>query len=429
MTTASTTKDKHQIKLLTFNTWGLKFVSKHRSLRLHAIADTLAGKTVAKPLPELEPFISQLDTDYDNFDIIALQEIWVEADWEYIVKTCKKKYPYTRLYSSGIISGPGLALLSRIPFTQTNLYRFPINGTPVAVNRGDWYVGKSIAIATFTLNDGNRIALFNSHMHAPYSLIGPEAYIAHRSVQAWDFSRLVKLYKDAGYSPIVVGDLNSRPGSLPHTLLTNIGLVDSWETFRGKKDNLAHLAQIDPAQQIVQGCTTCDTTLNTWREMVCEPNEAQRLDYALIDQKFKVSKASACFTERIDNMSFSDHFGYTCTLTLREDAVPSNNNSESHFAVCKELLELIQEHIDICETRDFWLQFLAVFIFTLFIVTVIWGIVLNKQMNTGLGVVLGVLFTLSFAYCSLVGLVFGRSERRAFEEVRREVNDELDSIL
>ena len=34
---------KQYIKLLTFNTWGLKFISKHRKERLRAIADALAN--------------------------------------------------------------------------------------------------------------------------------------------------------------------------------------------------------------------------------------------------------------------------------------------------------------------------------------------------------------------------------------------------
>ncbi|CCH58326.1 hypothetical protein TBLA_0A05330 [Henningerozyma blattae CBS 6284] len=445
---------ENKLKLLTFNTWGLKYLSTYRKERLTAIADTLAGEKVATPIPELEDFVK--DEDY-NFDIIALQEIWSEDDWNYITKKCKTKYPYSRLFYSGIVSGPGLAILSKIPIQSTNLYRFPINGLPTAITRGDWFVGKSVAITTFEVA-GQQIAVFNSHMHAPYALSGSQNYKAHRSVQAWDFNHLVQLYKKAGYATILVGDLNSRPGSLPYSLLIDSGLSDSWELSRNnKKDDLVAISKMTPAEQIIEGCTTCDTILNTWRTDICEPDEAQRLDYALVDSdKFDVLDGHAIFTDIIPHIgSFSDHFAYTCTLVLKdpsstanssniEDSVVVGNSSlidnendkikiEQRVAIYTELLETIQDYVKTCNTRDTIRQSIAAVSFLTFFFLIILYLSKGDPQNLSnykfvTGILIGVLLTLTFVFFSLIGLAFGRSERRAFKEVENEVTDILTSL-
>ena len=92
---------KQYIKLLTFNTWGLKFISNIEK-RLRAIADALANP-------------KSPDEDYD---IVALQEIWCEEDWQYLDLVCRPRYPYRRVFKAGIVSGPGLAVLSKFPLLK-----------------------------------------------------------------------------------------------------------------------------------------------------------------------------------------------------------------------------------------------------------------------------------------------------------------------
>lgn len=305
------------VKFLTFNTWGLKYVSKHRRTRLRAIAHKLVGQSNAVRLEASDPLYDNRDEDYD---VIALQEIWCVEDWEYLVEICSSKYPYHRAFSSGILTGPGLAILSKIPIESTFLYRFPINGRPSAVFRGDWYVGKSVAITELRpiSPDTPPLVIMNTHMHAPYARTGDAAYTCHRSCQAWDFVKLANLYKKAGYAVVLVGDMNSRPGSLPHNLLTvETGLIDSWEQLKGGKQDLKEIEAMSPIDQIIYGCTTCDSTLNTWRA-TRKSDEACRLDYALIDSsKLRTVDAVAAFTETIPNIgSFSDHFAYSCTLEV-----------------------------------------------------------------------------------------------------------------
>lgn len=315
-------------RMLTFNTWGLKYISKFRTERLKAIGDRLAGNTTG---------INTNSSDIEDYDVVALQEIWCQEDWEYIEKVCAKRYPYRRWFSSGIISGPGLAILSKYPIKKTFLYRFPVNGRPSAFYRGDWYVGKSVSASILLLPNNSTVALLNSHMHAPYARSGDAAYEAHRACQAWEISIIVNELRAAGHAVILVGDLNSRPGSLPYRILEDeAGLKDSWELLNGKTD-LELVKTMDPWEQIIRAATTCDSILNTWRAQR-RPDEACRLDYALIDsQKLRPVKASVKFTEKIPNVgSYSDHFAYAATFKLVEydygNYVEGENGNESDIA-------------------------------------------------------------------------------------------------
>lgn len=74
------------LSVLTLNVWGLKFISKDRTPRIAAIAEYLA--THAEPT-------AQPGT---GFDIVCLQECWVEKDFDTIKTACKDVFPYSRYF-------------------------------------------------------------------------------------------------------------------------------------------------------------------------------------------------------------------------------------------------------------------------------------------------------------------------------------------
>jgi len=117
-------------------------VSKHRVERLDAIADRLARST---------------------YDIVALQEIWVYSDFENLAQKTYHVLPYAKFYYSGVLGG-GLAILSKWPIESTTMWRYPLNGRPIAVWRGDWYVGKGVASALIRHPTGQLIEVFNTHV-------------------------------------------------------------------------------------------------------------------------------------------------------------------------------------------------------------------------------------------------------------------------
>lgn len=125
---------------LTFR--GLKWISKHRAIRLDAIADRVAQST---------------------YSIVALQEIWVYSDFENLVSKTAHILPYAKFYFSGVLGG-GLAILSKWPIESTTMWRYPLNGRPTAFWRGDWYVGKGVASALIRHSSGQLIEVFNTHV-------------------------------------------------------------------------------------------------------------------------------------------------------------------------------------------------------------------------------------------------------------------------
>lgn len=121
---------------------GLKWLSRHRHARLDAVAERIA---------------------HSQYDIVALQEIWVFADFENLVKKTSHLLPYAKFYFSGVLGG-GLAILSKWQIETTTMWRYPLNGRPTAFWRGDWYVGKGIAMASIRHPSGITIDVFNTHV-------------------------------------------------------------------------------------------------------------------------------------------------------------------------------------------------------------------------------------------------------------------------
>ncbi|ODV58066.1 inositol phosphosphingolipid phospholipase [Ascoidea rubescens DSM 1968] len=435
-------KKSPSVRLLTFNLWGLKYISKHREERIKAFADRI------------------YNNDKDKYDIIALQEIWVENDWKYIKYKLETIFPYSRFFYSGIVSGPGLAILSRIPIDSTFLYRFPINGRPSAFFRGDWYVGKSISITLLKSHSQNSypIAILNSHMHAPYSLTGDAAYDCHRACQAWDFSKFARSLSKIGYAVIVVGDLNSRPGSLPHKFLTEEGkLQDSWEILNMKKKNLPisleEIKNLSPNLQITVGGTTCDSVLNTYRSYL-PPDRACRLDYALVNNRIEPINAEVQFTEEIPNIgSYSDHFAYYVEFNVKNVANNNNNNNnfqfensnESQISISKEknnvydrvqnykefklLIKDYQEKTN--KTKQFYWRICHVIASSIAIIFFHFIIPAASEMSSFLSFL--ILFvstglTVSIMANAMILFFFLPSEYRALEEVKQEVIDQERSL-
>lgn len=429
--TSSKSTNTLTMKLLTFNIWGLKYVSKYRKQRVDGIIQKL-----------LDPS--------EDYDVIALQEVWVEEDWKAIESRLGHIYHYRRYFNSGIISGPGLAILSKIPIKETFLYRFPLNGRPSAVHRGDWYVGKSLAVTVLS----NGIAVLNSHMHAPYHSEGDANYLCHRGCQAWDISKFVGLLKAGGYSVVMVGDLNSRPESLPYRLFTTgTQLVDSWEQFKVKNKeeliSLQELAKLSPKDQVIKAAVTCDSQLNSWRAHR-KLEEACRLDYALIDGD-NLTTIDACvkFIDRLPhyNCSYSDHFGYYVELKkgvsdgsgddTKDDNTINNNtiNNNTKTSMIENYKELLAE-INCYQTKTIPFQerwrYLHFFASIIVFIGAIIGTGFVSVMSPFFSILIVVLLPLivvSGVINGLIAFLGIRSENRALNEVKCQVNDSLGAIV
>ncbi|RDB28752.1 Inositol phosphosphingolipids phospholipase C [Hypsizygus marmoreus] len=304
-----------QIRVLSFNCWGLKYVSKHRSQRIEGIANELANS---------------------SYDIIALQEIWVYADYENVQQRISKQLPYSKFFYSGAL-GAGLAIFSRFPIVATTVHPYSLNGTPIDVAAGDWFVGKAAASVVVYHPVLGHIQIFNTHLFAKGGEDGPEHNRAHRLVNAWEFAKLARHAAELGRYVIALGDFNSIPTTLPMTVIReHAALSDSWLVTHPNESSIPSVSS--PLEAITRFGVTADSPLNSYSAgKPLDPHArkfwGKRLDYVLYRQPYRphissksevpVLRAIDCKVVLTDNVpgfdySLSDHFGLEATLEIQE---------------------------------------------------------------------------------------------------------------
>ncbi|KAF8899100.1 Endonuclease/exonuclease/phosphatase [Infundibulicybe gibba] len=320
---------EHQIRILTFNCWGLKFVSKFRRERIEALAQEL----IKSP-----------------HDIIALQEIWVLADFEHVRDTIAKRLPYSKFFYSGAL-GAGLAIFSRFPIISTSVHPYSLNGAPIDVAAGDWFVGKAAASVVLSHPVLGQVQVFNTHvclccwiyftltinhqLFAKGGEDGPEYNRAHRLVNAWEFAKLARQAAELGRYVIAAGDFNSIPTTLPITVIReHAGLTDSWSVVSPSESN--SLSAASPLEAITRFGVTADSPLNSFSggkplDQHTRGFWGKRLDYIFYRQPtrhyrtsqttytLKCTDCKVVLTHKPPGClySFSDHFGLESTLEIR----------------------------------------------------------------------------------------------------------------
>lgn len=411
--------DSRLLRVISFNCWGLKYVSRHREERIRAIASKFA-------------------LEGHKYDLVCLQEIWVEADFQVIKSALEQELPFSKLFHSGILSGPGLAVFSRWPIEGASLHPFTLNGRPSAFFRGDWYVGKSVASVVIRHRPSNQlIEVLSAHMHAPYGP-GDASYICHRTCQAWDMARMAKRSSDAGYVTILVGDLNSVPGSPTYRLFQNIGgLSDSWVDRHGVFSD--DIDTLDAPRQIARAGTTCDSLLNTYRAH-CKPHEAKRLDYIFYDAgRARVVDSRVSFTEQIDGVgSYSDHFAIESDFVINDPAsetivrtTTTTNSPDDDAATTKatkmlytDILSLIKEYRSTALFKRmfhgwfFWICFL---IMLGLLISVWWAADGGRTYVAFIYIIVAWFLGMYMFITMIFSCLFGRMELRALREYETEV--------
>ncbi|KIL71557.1 hypothetical protein M378DRAFT_188979 [Amanita muscaria Koide BX008] len=300
-----------RIRLLSLNCWGLKFVSKNRRERIRAIANQLA---------------------HSNHDIVALQEVWVWADYQHIQSSVSRSLPHSKLFYSGAL-GSGLAIFSRFPIIGCSISPYSLNGAPIDVGGGDWFVGKAAASVIIDHPVLGQVQVFNTHLYAKGGEDGPEYNRAHRIVNAWEFSKLARQAAELGRYVIAMGDFNSVPTTLPIAIIReHAGLSDSWVVAH--PDSLYVQPINSPQQAVEKFGVTADSPLNSYSAgKPLDPHARQylgkRLDYIFYRQPRKSShlppqyfiRASKCQVAMLERVpgyrfSYSDHFGLEATLDI-----------------------------------------------------------------------------------------------------------------
>lgn len=373
-------------------------------------------------------------------DIVALQECWVESDFQYMKQKCRHKFPYSKLFYSGIIAGPGLVVLSRFPIESVSMTPYTINGRPSAFFRGDWFVGKGVASAIIRHPaSGIAIEIFNTHMHAPYGP-GDASYVCHRTAQAWQLARQIRAAIERGHLALAVGDFNSKPDSLTYALLTKrAGLQDSWTTVHGASREGIPAESLSPAEQIETLGVTCDSQLNTWRNW-CELSKAQRLDYIFHEPHLStVEDIEVAFVERVPgvNVSASDHFGVIASLrvlptaahkvrTGLEQVSEARKSIGLPLADYEQIMNTIQEYLPTANAQKFY-RTLHFFVSIGLLVALHIGIFWVKKGWGGFIMMLAAtLIGVTGVTDGMMGFLFGRNELRALKQFQEEVLWEME---
>ncbi|KAL4241774.1 neutral sphingomyelinase family protein [Abortiporus biennis] len=305
-----------QLKIFTFNCWGLKYIAKHRTERVNAIASFLAAS---------------------DYDIVTLQELWVFADYERVRAAVSKCLPYSKFFYSGAF-GAGLVIFSRFPILAATVHPYSLNGSPIDVIAGDWFVGKAAASILITHPVLGQVQVFDTHLYAKGGDEGLEHQKAHRLVNAWEFAKLARQAAEIGRYVIAAGDFNSVPTAPPMNIIREHAcLSDAWEDSHPNLRPPSTASIPSPVDAIHVYGVTADSPMNTYSagkplEPYARKFQGKRLDYVFYrgpsNQFINNNKSTTPILRCVDtkvlltelvpgfNFSYSDHFGLEATFEI-----------------------------------------------------------------------------------------------------------------
>ncbi|THV01414.1 DNase I-like protein [Dendrothele bispora CBS 962.96] len=317
-----------RINIFTMNCWGLKYVSKFRIERIRALASELSKST--------------------EYDIVALQELWVYSDFEHVRDMLSGHLPQAKFFYSGAL-GAGLAIFTRFPIISTEVHPYSLNGEPIDVGGGDWFVGKAAASVVLSHPVLGQLQVMNTHLYAKGGEDGPEYRRAHRLIGAWELAKIARQAAELGRYVIAVGDYNSIPSTLPIAIIRqHAGFSDSWLVTHPFSNASATIPS-SPQDAIDEFGVTGDSPINSWSagksfDPQTSQNFGKRLDYVFYRQprllphlngaSIPTLRSTDCrvmFTQEVPGAtySFSDHFGLRATIEIQN---PSDTKPASASA-------------------------------------------------------------------------------------------------
>lgn len=314
--------DSVNVRVLSLNCWGIRYLSKHCPQRYAMIGDMLCR---------------------EEHDIVLLQEVWSEKDYLSLKKKLACCHPHSHYFKSGVI-GSGLAIFSKHRIHDTFLFRYSLNGYPYMAHHGDWFGGKAVGMAV--LNIGSLTAnVYVTHLHAEYCR-DKDSYLPHRVVQAWELQQFIR-HTSAGADVVILGgDLNMHPQDLGNRLL---------RSYTGLKDSYLETAKFDGCED---GITLIADNPFINKKELCPFEKGIRIDYIL----FKGSPKTDVYCDFMSTTNgsvpdhpfpYSDHEALTAEFRLEthtptetgSDRQPKNQDSAAVMSSVKvaELVDIVTE--------------------------------------------------------------------------------------
>ncbi|XP_041777826.1 putative neutral sphingomyelinase [Anopheles merus] len=280
-----------ELSILTLNIWGIPYVSKDRETRVKAIGDVLAS---------------------GNYDIVSLQEVWSDSDYQYLKQRVENVLPFCHYFYSGVV-GSGLAILSRYPIVAAFFHAWSVNGYIHRIQHGDWFGGKGVGMAKISVND-QLVHVYVAHLHAEYNRQCDD-YMAHRVIQAHDTAQFIESTRGQSVLQVLAGDLNTEPGDLAYrVLVTSSKLKDSYDR-----------------KSIGSGVGTNECHTNSYTDPLAAkqlPN-GKRIDYILYrigdHYEGRLLEHRLPLPERVpgQTFSYSDHEAVYAKLILKKSSSTS----------------------------------------------------------------------------------------------------------
>ncbi|XP_063728453.1 sphingomyelin phosphodiesterase 2-like [Symsagittifera roscoffensis] len=166
----------------------------------------------------------------NDYDIVCLQEVWMEEHKNEIVAQLNMKYSFYAWFPSGFLPGSGLLTLSKHKIVSSFFHRFLLEDKVFPFGSIDSICGKGSAVSLIDYK-GFMISVINTH---PQCETLTDSKNEIRLVQLWDIAQLANYCSRNSDVIILCGDFNARPSFEGMQLLRHIaGVRDCHSTALG----------------------------------------------------------------------------------------------------------------------------------------------------------------------------------------------------
>lgn len=388
-TTTAVAGDQQQLRVVSLNFWGLKYLAPKRQERLDLLIKHIKERA-----------------DAERIDVLCLQEIWVKKDYQYLKRSLQKLLPHSFYFKSGLI-GSGIVTFSAWEIESTFWKRFTLCGSPERFWHGDFFTGKGVGGVRLRIPDNGGsssenscyVDIYNTHLHAEYNF-NRDSYIAHRITQWQELAEFVEDSSLPSHVTIIAGDLNTEEKEIPYRMVIgedccsryqDSQLYDGWKLLHDGSDNsnnsdgsnaIATETTNTTEQDIEDGHTT-HRKGNEFKKKV-----GRRLDYFLFPKKTFFSLKTMTVIDDKGPRSISDHSMIEAVFVVHRAKLLNNKKETTHtnhhqakkihplpestITIIREALEILLEkraNVIFWQKFHFWTGIICLLIFFGLVIT------------------------------------------------------------